>query len=351
MGKNSCDTCVKWLCAILFATFAFCWLYFFQQDLVCASIRELLADNKDLSLSLSGHHFLISVLLTAVSLLLAKPGVVLFRFRKGLYACNYLFSALFLGAITGYDGNPLSGRSNAVWIVSLVLVVVLFVICKMVSTLPKSDYNDRTRTLAGNLLIMSSLFSLTAFMGNTDENLHRSLRMEHLYAHGKYNDLLQVGRMEEESDSAIDLLRAKAMLNIPSDGNPKGSMIGEMLFDYSIYDPAALSDELLEIDNTQVYLASCLLRGDLDSFRDSIDLNDYRVVPRFFMQALVLANDSHAMELFPDKYRTEQSLLDSFMDRLEAVKDEPLAYRANSTFIDYHSTYYWFSLFRTENHN
>ena len=85
--------------------------------------------------------------------------------------------------------------------------------------------------------------------------------------------------------------------------------------------------------------------------QQDIDLNDYTVVPRFFMQALVLANDSHAMELFPDQYRTEQSLLDSFMDRLEAVKDESLAYRANSTFIDYHSTYYWFSLFRTENHN
>ena len=221
---------------------------------------------------------------------------------------------------------------------------LLFLICKIVASVPKSEYNDRPRTLAGTLLILSLLFCFVGYLGNTDENLHRRLRMEQLFNDGRYEDLLEYGRYEEESDPGIDLLRAKSMLALQAD--PKGSAIGDMLFRYSISDPKALSRSLRKMDKTQTYLASCLLNGDIWSFRDSINLEDYKTMPCYYMQALVLANDSLASARFPQQFKDEQECYDSFLKDLDAVSAEKTQYKANASFINYHETYFWFYTFK-----
>ena len=344
MEKKSCDKCVRWICAILFGAFAFCWLYFFQRELLQAENGVLFSADNGLRIWMFNHHLLVSLALTAIALLLAIPGRIVLRFKKGLYACNYLISAAFLGVIAGYDGYSLFGQSYTVWIVTGVLMLVLFLICKIVASVPKSEYNDRPRTLAGNLLILSVLFGITSYLGNTDENLHRRLRMEQLYHQGKYEDLLDYGRYEEESDSDIDLLRAQAMLAL--EAAPKGSGIGDMLFRYSISDPKALSRSLKKMDNTQAYLSSCLLDGDLMSFRDSIHLDEYKTLPGYYMQALVIANDSLAAVRFPEQFKDVRTHYESFLKDVEGVKSEPKQFQANSTFIGYHESYFWFYTFK-----
>ena len=346
MEKKSCDKCVRWICAILFGAFAFCWLYFFQRELLQAENRVLFSADNGLRIWMFNHHLLVSLSLTLIALLLVIPGRVVFRFKKGLYACNYLLSAAFLGVITGYDGDSLFGQSVSVWITSGVFMFLLFLICKIVASVPKSDYNDRPRTLAGNLLILSLLFAITAYLGNTEENLHRRLRMEQLYTEGEYEQLLGLGRHEEESDITIDLLRAKAMLNLPSDSNPAGSEIGEQLFRYSISDADALSKSLKAIDNEQAYLVSCLLDKNLELFRDTISYDAYKTLPHYYMQALVIANDSIAAALYPEQFADEQSVYNSFCEALEPLESEPYQFQANSTFITYHETYFWFYTFK-----
>ena len=346
MEKKSCDKCVRWLCGILFAAFAFCWLYFFQRELLWAENRFLFSEGNGLRIWMFNHHFVVSLALTVIALLLAIPGRLVLRFKKGLYACNYLLSAAFLGVITGYDGEFVFGQSLTVWIVSGSFLFVLFLICKIVASVPKSEYNDRPRTLAGNLLILSLLFAITSYLGNTDENLHRRLRMEQLYNEGEYERLLDLGRFEEESDPGIDLLRAKALLQMPPKPNPAGSQIGEFLFCFNISDPKALSKSLKEIDNDQAYLASCLLDGDLKTLADTINLDSYKILPGYYMQALVIVNDSTARAKFPQHFAEEESLYNSFCEKLEPLEFEPRQFQANSTFIDYHQTYYWFYTFR-----
>lgn len=346
MEKKSCDKCVRWICAILFGAFAFCWLYFFQRELLQAENGVLFSADNGLRIWMFNHHLLVSLALTAIALLLAIPGRIVLRFKKGLYACNYLFSAAFLGVITGYDGNSLFGQSYTVWIVTGVVMLVLFLICKIVASVPKSEYNDRPRTLAGNLLILSVLFGITSYLGNTDENLHRRLRMEQLYEQGRYEDIFDYGRYEEESDRGIDLLRAKAMLNYPVKDFPKGSEIGALLFRYNISDPKALSRSLRSMNDTQAYLSACLLDGDLHSFRDSIHLEDYPYVPTYYMQALVLSDDSLAAAKFPQQFKDEKSYYESFLNDVENVKSEPKQFQANSTFINHHESYFWFYTFK-----
>lgn len=343
MERKSSDKSVRWVCGVLFAAFAFCWLFFFQRELLQAENRVLFSADNGLRIWMFNHHFLVSVALTAISMLLAIPGRIVLRFKKGLYGCNYLFSAAFLGVITGYDGDSLFGQSYTEWIVTGIFMLVLFLICKIVASVPKSEYNDRPRTLAGNLLLMSLLFCLAGYLGNTDENLHRRLRMEQLYNDGRYEDLLEVGRYEEESDPGIDLLRAKAMLNI--EANPAGSGIGDMLFKYSISNPKKLATSLVKENDTQAYLSACLLNRDIESFRDSIHLEDYKELPVYYMQALVIANDSLAAVRFPQQFKDEKNLYDSFCDAVESVEQESRQFQANSTFITYHQTYYWFYSF------
>ena len=343
MERKSSDKSVRWVCGVLFAAFAFCWLFFFQRELLQAENRVLFSADNGLRIWMFNHHFLVSVALTAISMLLAIPGRIVLRFKKGLYGCNYLFSAAFLGVITGYDGDSLFGQSYTEWIVTGIFMLVLFLICKIVASVPKSEYNDRPRTLAGNLLLMSLLFCLAGYLGNTDENLHRRLRMEQLYNDGRYEDLLEVGRYEEESDPGIDLLRAKAMLNI--EANPAGSGIGDMLFKYSISNPKKLANSLVNENGTQAYLSACLLNRDIESFRDSIHLEDYKELPVYYMQALVIANDSLAAVRFPQQFKDEKNLYDSFCDAVESVEQESRQFQANSTFITYHQTYYWFYSF------
>jgi len=345
MGKLSCDICVRWLCGILFSVFAFCWLYFLQRDLISATIIELFPADSVFSGWMSHHHLVVSLFLTAVALLLAIPGRMLLRFRKGLYACNYLFSALFLAVITGYDGESLLGQTYTEWIVAGLFMLILFLVCKIVGSVPKSSYNDRPRTLAGNLLIMSLLFCITGYLGNTDENLHRRLRLEQLFIDGDYDRMLQLGRLEEESDRDIDLLRAKAMLNIDAGNNPAGSGIGDNLFSYRISDPHALAVALRQDGGHEAYLASCLLEGDTDSFCQSIEIKSYNPIPKYYMQALVMAADSSAQRSFADHFAKEKSVYDNFVRTLEPLSGESSSLRSNSTYIDYHDTYFWFYQF------
>ena len=344
MEKKSCDKCVRWLCGILFAAFAFCWLYFFQRELLQAENSVLFSADNGLRIWMFNHHLLVSLFLTVVALLLAIPGRLMLRFKKGLYACNYMLSAIFLGVITGYDGESVFGQDLTVWIVSGAFLFVLFLICKIVASVPKSEYNDRPRTLAGTLLILSLLFCFVGYLGNTQENLHRRLRMEQMFADGKYEQLLNYGRYEEESDPGIDLLRAKSMLALQA--TPKSSAIGNLLFRYSISDPKSLSKALKSMNNEQAYLTSCLLEGNLKAFSDTINLNAYNTLPNYYMQAMVMLNDSTASVKFPNQFADEMSSYNSFRETLESLKSEPKQFQANSTFIAYHESYFWFYTFK-----
>ena len=344
MEKKSCDKCIRWICGILFSAFAFCWLFFFQRELLQAENSVLFSADNGLRIWMFNHHLLVSLFLTVVALLLAIPGRLMLRFKKGLYACNYMLSAIFLGVITGYDGESVFGQDLTVWIVSGAFLFVLFLICKIVSSVPKSEYNDRPRTLAGTLLILSLLFCFVGYLGNTQENLHRRLRMEQMFEDGRYEQLLEYGRYEEESDPGIDLLRAKAMLALQA--TPQSSAIGEMLFRYSISDPKNLSRSLKSINSEQAFLSSCLLEGNLQAFADTINLNAYSTMPKYYMQALVILNDSIASVKFPNQFADEMTSYNSFREALESLKSEPKQFQTNSTFITYHESYFWFYTFK-----
>ena len=68
-------------------------------------------------------------------------------------------------------------------------------------------------------------------------------------------------------------------------------------------------------------------------------------VPKFYMQLLVLTDNKEAADRLPDEYAAQKKILDSFRESLENLKDQPEQFQANSTYIQYHQTYFWYYKF------
>lgn len=343
MTKNN-DRPIRILCAVLFFLFSFCWFMFFQGDLTAAALSSLSHG------SLSLPKLPVAIVLTLLLILLVIPCGKLFGFSGGQYAANYVPSAFILGAISGFDGNSLFPQPALRWIAAVAVCLAVLLVCKVLSLLRRSPMDCPQRRYAGTLAVMLLLFITAVSLANTDENLHRQLMMEKAMEKGNYNKVLEIGKLEEESTPEIDMMRVQAMLALPAD-NP-GSMIGELLFNYPISDPAALAASMKELsvndsaNRDNILAAVALIERDLMRFDSIFDASAYSAaLPEFFMQALVMTDNSAARLSFPEQYDEECAGYEQFCRLLDSLSGKTERYMKNSTFIDFHNTYYWYYRF------
>ncbi|MBO4268499.1 MAG: hypothetical protein J5869_03920 [Bacteroidaceae bacterium] len=338
---------VRIICFVVFLAFTLCWLFMQRELLVCAICH--LSRTKE---TISRFSFLyVSVLLICILLLAVPISRMLFKYRNGQHACNYAVSAFLLGCMTGFDGEHFFSRDTTVWITGASLLALVLIVPKIVSFLNRpASYNNASRTIASNLMILSVLFCITAVTGNTDENLHRRLRIENLVSKGDFAKALKVGVDEEETDPAITLLRVKAMLGM--DSAEPGSGTGEHLFRYPISDIRALTDSLTVLERDSVYdcrtvqIALAMLDMDIQRADSLISpLIPEGKIPLYYMQLLVLSENSEAAALLPDEFEAERKRYGSFNETLDQLRNEPAQVRANGTFIAFHDSYYWFCTF------
>lgn len=337
---------VRILCFVVFLAFTLCWL-FLQRELVACAVCSL-SHTKD---TMSRFSFLyVSVLLLCIVLLFVPVSRSLFKYRNGQYACNYAVSAFLLGCLTGFDGEHFFSQNVTVWITGASLLALVLAVPKIVSFLNRPASYNVPRTYASNLMILTILFCITAVTGNTDENLHRRLRIEKMVSKGDFAGALKVGADEEETDSAITLLRVKAMLGMDT-ANP-GTGVGEHLFRYPIYDAEVLMDSLAVLERDSVYdcrtvqIALAMLGMDIQRADSLITpLISEGNMPAYYMQSLVLSENSEAAALLSDEYESEQKSYKNFNETLNRFRNEPVQVRANATFLDYGQTYYWYYTF------
>lgn len=355
MRERKNNTVVVALCRVLFVAFSFVYLYSFQGDLLGAA-HGYLSQGRT-----AGYNCLISsIVITLLAVLLEWGTEKLIKYKGYVYASNYIPSAFLLGFMTRFDGKALLGDtvSPVIWVA--VLCAVAMIICKVVQTGIMVEKRETIIPVASNLFLLSLIMGMVPVLGNTEENWHRSLKIEHLLRDGHAEEALLVGRYESESDRTIDLLRAKAMLMLDTDTLAIGTAVADRLFGYSISERTALARELRSIEDSDTVnmannltLVSYMLEKQLDRFVSEFDVyawNDIEM-PRYFLQALVMA-DSLGMEMSDMSYVQAQKGYDKaveqysqFASALRTVQDDPVRIRANSLFLEYHETYYWFYRF------
>jgi len=348
----------RWLCGILFMAFALSWLCLFQADLLDELYQSLMhrwGYDGIVGYGESNiHYYAIPVALALLITLLEIPVARLFRFRDGLYACNYLPSALLLGAVTAFEDynccRILSGPDTKVWIAIAIFCVVLFIVCKIIQKVPRQSVLNGPRIASGNLVIMTLLFCMVGFLGNTDENLHRALMINRYTANGQFEKALQVGENEEEANYTVSNARLNAMLRLDA-ANP-GTGIGEHLFNYPIDNRNSMLDFLQLAstgnvhDSLSAVIAMSMINCDLEKADSLITPYIYQgKVPKFYMQLLVLTDNKEAADRLPKEYAAQKEILDKFRESLENLKGKPVQFQANSTYIKFHQTYYWYYSF------
>ena len=230
------------MCAIVFVVFSFCWLYFFQADMMMMTQHVL-------SHGMTRYHPLFgTVLITLVLWAIQFIVYALVPLTMRSHALTYLPSMLLLGMLSavvpvGADGIEM-GFS---WYVPILILLIWWLLTRVGRLAQEVEY-DKVISLFSqpmwiNALIMSLLIILVAWMGNSNAVMHYRMKMEHALLDGNFDKALKVGKKSLESDADLTMLRMYALAR-------KGTM-GEHLFEYPV---TANSSQMLPTDSLSVLL-------------------------------------------------------------------------------------------------
>lgn len=350
-GYQNVDTGRRRLfCLVVFSLFSFVWLCTFQGYLVGYAYDKVIS-------SLGGivgncNRFVMAAFVTAILDLMAL-GIHRIPKRPALFnSLDYLVPSIVLGIFTGFDRDFFFPQTSRQWIAAAVLAFSVLLIAAIIRYRNNIKPENRMIIVAANLLILLFEMLIAISLGNTDENLHRRVVMERYTGKEQFEKVLKVGYNESETDSKIELLRLQAMYSL--DTISLGTGLAERLFEYPVSDIESaetfLNNSVSSSDDslTQAYLKNvlALVDRDLQRLEDSITLAQYnKVLPRYFMQALIIAGCDSLESYFPDQYRQEKQVFDSFENTWKEVGNKPAIYRRNATYWDFRRTYYWYYRF------
>lgn len=224
-AKNG-TSIVKIVCAILFLTFTFCYLYFYQADLLAAT-QHILSGGK------TTYNATIGATLITIVLLLIQIGVhAITELERKSFALTYFPSLLLLTVLTGghirHDGDYTFGAW--VWLAPVLLIIYIGVVyaCRQYQTLEyhagKPGFLARMMWI--NLATMAIMFLFTGILGNSDDVLHYRMKAEKCLLRHNYDEAAAVGRKSLVTDSSLTMLRAYALA--------KQNILGERLFEYPL---------------------------------------------------------------------------------------------------------------------
>lgn len=344
----------------LFFIFSFVYILFFQKVLIETYLEVYASSATGFSRTLF-IAILMSTILTFFSFLVEK----MFKFSEGLYACNYLPSALILGICTSFSRINGKQFSIGTWILIAVVIILFMIICKVISVRKYGRRVELCSLYANNFLIMIFAISCTFLIGNTDETLHRRLSMEKYYEQGRYDKVLAVGKNAEEISNEISVLRAKSLSHLDERDAIPGSQLGNHLFEYIQCGANIVADTLLSMnthDNGMEYanrkLAAFLLKKNLNDFSDGLQddlINVLKIsswhpenIPVYYLQALLLAEykgyviPQEMDSLYIQQCKEQRALFAKYIKDKETVYSESKQFLENYMFKKYFGTYWWF---------
>ena len=230
------------MCAIVFLTFSFVWLYCFQADVLAAAQHVL-------SKGLTSYKPLVGALLiTLVLQVLQLIVYALTRLRKRSHALTYLPSMLALAMITNINSDVESGYAlGAWWVVLLIIVVwVLLVLAARALQAVEPDAEPKgffSRPMWINMLTMALLIIVVVAISNSNAVFHYRMRAESRLMSGDFEGALQMGDKSLESDDDLQMIRMYAL--------SRTGELGERLFAYPV---SAHSEAMLPVEGKSKFV-------------------------------------------------------------------------------------------------
>jgi len=223
--KSNSTLTIRVTCAIVFISFAFSWLYFFQADLLSVAQHVI-------SQGMTSYHPLVGTLIIVFVLQMLQLMVyTITRLKKRSHAFTYVPSMLALALLTNVSILS-SGEVVSSWHWFLpVGIMVLWVLVTLVARLFQEVENDAGPSLFSrhvwvNMLLMCLQMMCVAWISNTNAVNQYRLKTETLLSAGNYQEALRVGDQSLESDADLMMLRMY--------GLARENALGERLFEYPI---------------------------------------------------------------------------------------------------------------------
>lgn len=223
--RNDSATTIRVVCAIVFVLFSWCWIYYFQHDILAMAQHVL-------SGGLTHYNRLVGAIVITVTLLLLQRLVYkLTRLGKSFYALTFFPSMLTLGMITNIVPDPNGGINHQFpgWVGIILLLVwggATYMATKLQELDDDTNLNIFSHSMWVNMLIMVFMIMITAGIGNTNAVFHYRMKAENCLLHGDIDGALTAGKKSLECDENLVMLRMQALAR-------KGEL-GEKLFEYKV---------------------------------------------------------------------------------------------------------------------
>ena len=242
---------IRILCTILFIGFSFCYLYFYQADILAVAQHVLSGGQTHYS------RFIGAVLITLVLWLLQIGIFSLTRFSRYSYAQTYFPSLLFLAVLTDISSNISHQFSFGAWVWLLPLLLIAYGVLvgflKQLQVLEADakDFGLFSRMAWFNVLCLTVMFLLVGLVGNHDEVFHYRAHIEQELLDGDERKALTVGEHSTAADASLTMLRAFAL--------SRCNLLGERLFEYPVVGgarallPNGTTVEALMIPESRIY--------------------------------------------------------------------------------------------------
>ena len=242
-NRNSSTVGIRLMCAIVFLSFSFVWLYCFQADVLAAAQHVL---SKGLT---TYKPFVGAILITLVLQSLQLIVYALTRLRKRSHALTYLPSMLALAVITDVnsdvDGQYTLGPLW--WILPIVIalwLLLVFVARMLQSVEPDAEPKGLfSRAMWINMLTMALLIIIVVALSNSNAVFHYRMRAEARLLSGDYEGALQMGAKSLESDADLQMIRMYAL--------SRTGELGERLFAYPV---SSHSEAMLPVEGKSKFV-------------------------------------------------------------------------------------------------
>ena len=197
-------------CTVLFCLFTFCYLFFYQADVM--TVVQHLASGKQ-----TFYDPLLGAVLLTLTLKLLQMGIsTLSKLNKRGFALTYFPSFLILTLLS--DLQPTSDRvtfGNWLWITPLLLVIYSLIMVAAKRFEPyepeQRSYGPFSQIIWNNLLIFLVFTLFIGCWGNSNSYFHQRAKVEAMIDRKDYSGALSVVRTMPHTDSVTSMLTIYAV--------------------------------------------------------------------------------------------------------------------------------------------